>query len=708
MNERKIPKESEFQKSHTITSSQDLKGSSSQSNFYVSKIMKQNKIKNESLINESLPNLKKSIQNIFSNEDEKEKIFQFLIKKNKDRSTNVSKDVKNNLKTPDNRSFRNFELKKIKSPSYYDYYPSNANNNNNKDMTKSCYNLGGNNNTKETHTKIIYNYSGISGLYPEDDTLNQNEKNNANNFYHNTNNSTFTNLLANNNIVNVNGNRNKAKNKVEHIAIYNTYNNTFNSFRMQKNKDDKNDNNNNNNNKSLDNKKNYYYFRRSFNNKENNSLEKNPYKDYMKNSNLFGMKKKITENYTKKSVIDISDSDKKKDENSRNKKILYLKRDKNDIIRVQKNDNLAAKKNSISINNSFININNSKKNYYIHKNPRYKKIIPKKVNTTDDSNTNIKEEVNNNENNDNNVDNNKIYEKRRNYFDIYGNKDIRVNTLESIKKSPMNIKNNEKMMNKTIDNDMELKSTKLKIIKVNIDKNINKKFLNSPPSIRFNKYPDNNNNNYYSTNTNPNININTNLISSNSNKKIYEKRDPFQRSPKQRFNKKLYLNNNNTTNDIFNRNKRISNAENNNNNIINNNNIYNNNNNYNMIRNKLVFNNEEEIIEFIKKKYNKRNVDEIFNRNNNNNNNNHQHQHGNKVVNDEESNTDRGRRYGNVMSTEEGNKIKLKNEELSSEITQLKNDNKKYKKELIDMKTKYNDLNKQMNTIKEKDNNNKY
>ena len=80
---------------------------------------------------------------------------------------------------------------------------------------------------------------------------------------------------------------------------------------MQKNKDDKNDNSNNNN-KSLDNKKNYYYFRRSFNNKENNSLEKNPYKDYMKNSNLFGLKKKISDNYTKKSVIDISDSDKKK------------------------------------------------------------------------------------------------------------------------------------------------------------------------------------------------------------------------------------------------------------------------------------------------------------------------------------------------------------------------------------------------------------
>ena len=695
MNERKIPKESEFQKSHTITSSQDLKGSSSQSNFYVSKIMKQNKIKNESLINESLPNLKKSIQNIFSNEDEKEKIFQFLIKKNKDRSANVSKEMKNNLKTPENRSFRNFELKKIKSPSYYDYYPSNANNNN-KDMTKSCNNLGGNNNTKETHTKIIYNYSGISGLYPEDDTLNQNKKNNVNNFYHNTNNNTFTNLLSNNNIVNVNGNRNKAKNKVEHIAIYNTYNNTFNSFRMQKNKDDKNDNNNNN--KSLDNKKNYYYFRRSFNNKENNSLEKNPYKDYMKNSNLFGMKKKISENYTKKSVIDISDSDKKKDENSHNKKILYLKRDKNDIIRVQKNDNLAAKKNSISINNSFIN--NNKRNYYIHKNLRYKKIIPKKVITPDDSNTNINAEVNNNNNNENNENNdnngdNKVYEKRRNYFDIYGNKDIRVNTLESIKKSPMNIKNNEKM-NKTVDNDIDLKSTKLKIIKVNIDKNINKKFLNSPLSIRFNKYPTNNN--YNSINTNPNIN--TNLISSISNKKIYEKREPFQRSPKQRFNKNLHLNNNNTNNDIFNKNKRLSNAENNNNNIINNN-IYNNN--YNMIRNKLVFNNEEEIIEFIKKKYNKRNVDEIFNRNNNNN-----HHYDNKVVNDEESNTDRGRRYGNVMTTEEGNKIKLKNEELSSEITQLKNDNKKYKKELIDMKTKYNDLNKQMNTIKEKDNNNKY
>ena len=660
--DRKMPKEYEFQKKQAQRSNQDLKYSSSQSSFYVSKIMNQNKIKNQSLINESLPNLKKNIQKIFSNEDEKEKIFQFLIKKNRDKSTNESKDVKQALETSENKPFRQFDPKKVKSPSYNDHYASNPIQNKNKDLTRSCIHIGKINKPKDTYTKNTYKCSDVSGLYPEDAPLNQNEIYKDNNFYHYTNNNICTNLITNNSNNSI-LDRNKEHNKVEHIAIYNTFNNTFNNFRIPKNKDDKNINN-----KSIDNNNNYYCYRNSSNKTENNTLENNPYKDYMRNSNLFGINKKILENSNKKNQIDISYSDnKKKDDNNKNiKKNYYFKRAKNDLFKAQKTDNFPTKKNSI-INNSFTN--NTKSYFYIHKKPKYKKIISRRNIITDDSNIEI------NNINEKNGDN-QVYEKKINYYDIYGNKDIRTNTLENIQKTPMNINNNEKM-NKTVDNDVDNKSMKLKTIKINIDKNKNNRFSNSPISFRFNKYclknAINNNNNSNYTNMN-------NFYNSRSNKRIYEKRDTFQRSPRQSIINK-YLENNTKDINIPNNGKRMSNPI---NNIINNNNNINN----NMINNKLVFNNEEEIIDFIKRKYNKRNVDDILNRN----------EYGNNNVVDETKNS--GGKYSR-MSTEEGNLIKLRNEELSSEITQLKNDNKKYKKELNDMKTKFNDLSKQINTIKD-------
>ena len=663
--DRKIPKEYEFQKRPAQRSNQDLKYSSSSSSFYVSKIMNQNKIKNQSLINESLPNLKKNIQKIFSNEDEKEKIFQFLIKKNRDKSTNESKDVKKVLETSENKPFKHFDPKKVKSPDYNEHYTSNPIQSRNKDSARSCIHIGNINNTKDTYTKNTYKYSGVSGLYPEDKPLNQNEIYKGNNFYHNTNNNICTNLITNNSNNSI-LERNKRRNKVEHIAIYNTFNNTFNNFRIPKNKDDKNISD-----KSMDNNNNYYCYRNSSNKTENNNLENNPYKDYMRNTNTFGINKKILENSNKKNQnqIDINyySENKQKDDNNNNiKKNYYFKRTKNDLFKAQKTDNFPTQKTSI--------INNNKNYYYIHKKPKYKKILFRKNIITDDSNVEI------NNINEKNGDN-QVYEKK-NYYDIYGNRDrdIRTYTLENIQKSPTHINNNEKM-NKTIDNDVDNKSIKLKTIKINIDKNTNKKISNSPISFRFNKYymknTFNNNNNNNSNYANMN-----NYYNSRSNKRIYEKRDTFHRSPRQSIINK-YLDNNTKDINIPNNDKRMSNPF---NNIINNN--TNNNDNNNMISNKLVFNNEEEIIDFIKRKYNKRNVGDIFSRN----------EYGNNNVVDEIKNS--GGKYSR-MSTEEGNLIKLRNEELSSEITQLKNDNKKYKKELNDMKTKFNDLSKQINTIKD-------
>ena len=54
----KLSKIPPFQKVHLKTSSEDLNNSSSHSNFYVTKLITKNNIKNQSLINENLPKLK--------------------------------------------------------------------------------------------------------------------------------------------------------------------------------------------------------------------------------------------------------------------------------------------------------------------------------------------------------------------------------------------------------------------------------------------------------------------------------------------------------------------------------------------------------------------------------------------------------------------------------------------------------------------------
>ena len=85
----------------------------------------------------------------------------------------------------------------------------------------------------------------------------------------------------------MNVNRNRG-NKFEHISIYNTYNNTFNNYRMQKNDKIK---------KNVINQTydygNLYNLRNTLNKNDKSSIELNPYKDYMKSSNLSNIKKKF-------------------------------------------------------------------------------------------------------------------------------------------------------------------------------------------------------------------------------------------------------------------------------------------------------------------------------------------------------------------------------------------------------------------------------
>ena len=622
------PKGEENTKNHIKTTSQDLIKSPKGSNVYLTKLINQNKnqIKNQNLINDSLPNLKTNIQNIFANDEKKEKAFRYLIQKNKDRSANISKDLKKELRTPEIKPYKRIQLqtKIIESPytnkNYYMFKPIITTS---YDTTKSCIDLRKNDkNNKKDLKNIKYKYSITTQNYNTyvDDPISH---------YNNT----STNLLTNNNF---SVNRNKGNN-YEHISIYNTYNNTFNNYKMQKNKV----------NKSVINQTYDFGKKNSLTNtlsKQNkNILEENPYKDYLKNSNISKIKKKLLE-YNKESIIvDTSDHEnrdnkktiesnkKNKNENSLDKKNNNnVRRFKNEYIKVQKNENLNMKKNPNKNNDNFVK--NKTNKYYVHKN------LNPNMSTKNNFNPNKIEnkiENNNNRNKKNNINvNNKTYEKRKNYYDVYGHKDIHVNTSENKKK------------NEDENNNEDNKKQELSSIKVNIDKNLLKDYYNSPLSYRYNKY--------FSDNKDK-------IPNKRNNKKTYEKRDTIHRSP--------LIDSTNNKNDI------------NDTNTINSGN--------NLNPNKLIFNDEEEIIEYIKKKYNKRNIDEIINKGNNK----------KEIV--VEPKKEKEKKYIGLMTSEEGKKIKQKNDELSTEIKNLKFENKKYKKELNDMKNRFNDLSKEINTIKQ-------
>ena len=674
-------------KTHLKTTSQDYKNPSKDSNIYVSKLINQNKNKN-AFINESLPNLKKNIQNIFSNEDSKEKAFQYLIQKSKDRSANASKDYnRKTLKTLEMKPF--IKIKESKEPKMISPYITNNFSLKQKvktyDSTKSCNDLRPPIKGKKNYmnNNMTYRPSFVSRKYIyEDEPLNQNNIYRENNCIKNQNN-TYTNLLTKNN-ANY-SNRNKSH-KYEHIAIYNTYNNTFNNYKIPKSNYHKNLGNQTFNNvqqyscKSNSNNKNYY-------------IDNNPYKDYLKNSNLSNVKRKFLKNKNNNHFIDISDTehtlkgkDKKynistslpsNDEELQNIKMNYTKRVKN-RIKVQKNENLNMKKQTTKMNESLIS-NKSSNSFYVHKNFRYTKLNQKK-NSKGDFNINLTKRICNTIDIDNNNENNmKTYVKRKNYYDIYGHKDIRVNTLD----------------NKNITTDIgqsDDPASKINSIKVNIGKKLIKDYYNSPLSQRYNKYFINNNNK----------NINS---SNNISKKKYEKRDTFPKNLNPNF---MIIQKNNNSNEQVSDNDKNNikkpNKDNKDNKYNKDNKDNKDDNNSNKI--KYVFNDEEEIIEFIRKKYNKRKIDEILKRDDNIDNT-------NTNINDNDNDNDneigvnepkkrKAKKFLGLMTTEEGKKIKQKNEELSNQIKQLKFENKNYQKELNEIKNKFDDLSKEINDIKEK------
>ena len=668
-------------KTHIKTTSQDFKNPSKDSNIYVSKLINQNKNKNV-FINESLPNLKNNIQNIFANEDSKEKVFQFLIKKNKDRSSNTSKDYskKASLKTSDIKSLNKI-IKDTQEPKIKNPYNSNnfslKHSIKTNDFTKSCNDLRPPPYKKKQNyinNNMIYRSSMGSEKYIyEDEPLSQNQIYKKNNYYKNQNNS-FANLLTNSN-VNFN-NRNKS-NKYEHIAIYNTYNNTFNNYKIPKSNYQQNIDNQTYNNVQQ------YIFKNNLNN-TNYNIDNNPYKDYLKNTNLSNFKRKLLNNKN----IDISDTDNtikvkdkkysisksipNNDDEIQNLKMNYIKRGKNPRIQVQKNENLNIKNQPTKMND-ILTANKSSNSFYVHKNLKYK-ILNQKRNTKSDIGVNINKNINNTiEYNDNKGNKMKTYEKRKNYYDIYGHKDIRVKTIDDKN-------NNEKGLAMDNGQSDEPKST-INSIKVNIDKKLIKDYYNSPLSQRYNQY--------FINNSNKKINSSNDIT-----KKKYEKRETLQRNLNPNF---MNIQNDNNSNEQV--------SDNDKNNINKDKDNVNKDANNSNKKNKYVFNNEEEIIEFIRKKYNKRKVDDILKKEDNVTNN--VNANTNVNVNENEIGVNepkkrKTKKYLGLMTTEEGKKIKQKNEELSNQIKQLKYENKNYKKELNDIKNKYDDLSKEINDIKEK------
>ena len=669
----KNPNEQQSPKSHHIkNASTDLSNAQAHPNFFLSKLISQNpKIKNESLIKDSLPNIKMSIQNIFANDEKKEKAFQYLIKKSKDKSVNNSTDVKNVLSNSAKNEVKQFKPQKVISPymdkkfkakpiiTPYDISKSNL----------DIHPIKKENNEKQDDIKNNYRYSGSEKFISEDEPLDQNDIYKENNFWQNS--SVFSSLTSN-----MNKNKNKG-NKCPHIPFSKLQSGSFSNLNYTQR--------NRNINKTYDNMNNYS-LRNNLSQKDiNTSLNKNPYKDYLKVSNMINIKKSILNKDIANIVINMSDSDKNKknekneDRNNENdnkstniqnnfytnnkfydKKNKYVKRLRNENLdKEQNNDVFSYIKKSPIKNNRLIN-NKFNNNFYVYQNPGFKTLNQKRI-VKENSNVNSSVKYSNINNNENNIPREKGNNFYSNNNNIYRLNDFSSNTLEYKSTYPKLMV--KKYQPKDIYNGSNL--TQVSTGQINNNIYLKKEYYNSPFSLpKFN----NSNSNYYSNDIyNKNINNNNN----NYYKKVYQKRNTFLNSP----NEGRFMGNSNESVPNFNNYNLKKGMDN-----INNNNIS---------QKKLIFNDENEIIDYLRKKYNKRNVEEILDRVDNG-----------MPMEDIEKEKNSARK--GLLTTEEGNKIRQKNEELSTEIKHLMNENKLYKKELNDIKNRFDDLSKEITVIKGK------
>ena len=271
--------------------------------------------------------------------------------------------------------------------------------------------------------------------------------------------------------------------------------------------------------------------------------------------------------------------------------------------------------------NSFMNKNNSQNSYkqiIKHNKLMQKNPIYKKLNLKNVYRHKYKLYSNNIKKNYLNSEREKI----NTFDDIYNHKDIK-DIRVNLKKQEKNVNNNEKNLKREFNNN---DLYEINAIQLSINKTI-KKENNFSNNISFASFKNNENNivsNEYENNNINKFNINNLTLCNQVNINLNE----------------------------------------------------------NKINDKLIFNNNEEIIEYIKKIYNNEKIKDIF------------------LLEDKSKKEIENRLLG-LMSLEEGNKIKEKNEELLNENSKLKYENKQYKKELIDIRNQFNDLSKEIIIVKE-------
>ena len=623
---------------HLRNLSQELSNPESQTNYFISKAISiMPKIKNEYYLNGNITNLKNCIQNRFDSEGKKGNTFQNLINKNRDLTANPSPDFERALNASISPEIKISESYNVLCP----YQSKKYNIKNRINISKSKSGIRTIIKPKDNISNI-YNNSDSMKFISDDEPLNQKDIYKENNFWQCNNN-----ILSN--LIKVKNNNKNKGNKHSYISmISSTYNSPYNTGSIIKKKIKKKENKLQPN----DYLANYSLENNLSCNERHITLNNNPYTNYMNFSNIDNIKKKILKTDTDY-LINISGYESMTDRNilNENKKIKnnfyinnkfftnnnkYIKRIHTDRDNTfdENTDIRFIKKN---IYKKEFNNNNNNKNCYVHKSLKHKKIQKKylKVNLSTNNNNfkslNVvpKENI---------VGRNDSDEKVKSNINIYGRKNIKVNTLKN-KNKPQNISKISNQEKKYKKNEL----SKVNVAQINIKKTFKNKFNANPPSILFSL-------------------------------KNYEK------SPREINNdqiNKIYYNNNNNNN---NGQKNINSNKKNGIKIKIKNNLNN---------NKFIFNNEEEILYYIKKKYNNKQINKLFYGQEN-------HTEMNR------SSIEKQNKYFSSLTSDEGNRIVKKNEELFEQIKQLIDENKQYKKELNDIKTKFDDLSKEVLTLKEK------
>jgi hypothetical protein len=220
---RKITNEySMIRPKHLRNLSQEINNPESQTNYFITKAINvMPKIKNEYYLNDSIRNLKNSIQNKFDSEGKKGRVIQYLINNNKEFTANHSPEFERVL-----NSRISPEIKVSEPYNVLDPYKSKKNN------IRDKINLSESNNEirpiikPKDNIKNIYQNSDSMKFISEDEPLNQKDIYKENNFW-----------LCNNNILsNLVNSKNKG-NKNSYISLIRSFNNySYNADSILKNK----------------------------------------------------------------------------------------------------------------------------------------------------------------------------------------------------------------------------------------------------------------------------------------------------------------------------------------------------------------------------------------------------------------------------------------------------------------------------------------